>query len=179
MNRAAYRQRTGGGPLVVLVLVAAVGLAAADAPATPDTAAQVAPRDWAAGLPEAGQRWAGLIEAAAAVHGLDPRLLAALVWQESGFRSDARSPAGAVGLAQLMPGTAAELGVDPYDPAANLDGGARYLRTQLDRFGNVELALAAYNAGPGEVAAAGGVPAITQTRDYVVGVLGYYQRLQR
>ena len=83
---------------------------------------------------------------------LSPALLEAVVWQESRWREDAVSPAGARGLAQLMPGTARDLGVDPDDPLANLEGGARYLREQLDRFdGDLEKALAAYNAGPGRV----------------------------
>ena len=133
--------------------------------------------DWAKGLPEAGRPWAAQIEAAAHEAGVDPRLLAALTWAESGFRPDAGSHAGAQGLTQLMPGTAAGLGVDPLDPAQNLRGGARYLRAQLDRFGSVELALAAYNAGPGRVAQAGGIPRIAETQAYVPRVLGYYQQL--
>ena len=133
--------------------------------------------EWAAALPAAGKRWAGEIEAAAREAGVDPRLLAALTWAESGFRPDAGSHAGARGLTQLMPGTAAGLGVDPLDPAQNLRGGARYLRAQLDRFGSVELALAAYNAGPGRVAQAGGIPRIAETQAYVPRVLGYYSQL--
>lgn len=106
---------------------------------------------WVAALPEAGRRWAPAIEAAAREAGIDPRLLAALVWTESSFRPDAESSAGAVGLTQLMPATAVELGVDPRDPLENLRGGARYLAQQLREFGTVELAAAAYNAGPGAV----------------------------
>lgn len=135
------------------------------------------PPAWAAALPPAGGAYAPAIHAVAARHGLDGRLLAAVVWAESGFRADAVSHGGAVGLAQLMPATARGLGVNPYDPVQNLDGGARYLRTQLDRFGSVELALAAYNAGPGRVAAAGGVPAIVETQVYVVNVLDRYADL--
>lgn len=94
------------------------------------------------------------------------------MWQESRWREGAVSPVGARGLAQLMPGTARMLGVDAGDPAANLEGGARYLRAQLDTFGgDVEKALAAYNAGPGRVARAGGVPAIRETQDYVAAIL--------
>lgn len=125
---------------------------------------------WASRLPADGQPYAASIEAAAARHGLDPSLLGALVWTESSFDAGAVSPAGAIGLGQLMPGTAAELGVDPTDPEANVDGAARYLRQQLDRFGDTRLALAAYNAGPGRVAAAGGVPAIPETTNYVARV---------
>lgn len=104
---------------------------------------------------------------------LSPALIEALVWQESRWRHHAVSPKGARGLAQLMPGTARDLGVDPADPYANLEGGARYLRTQLNRFGgDLEKALAAYNAGPGRVERAGGVPRIAETRQYVAAILG-------
>ena len=104
---------------------------------------------------------------------LSPALIEALVWQESRWRSGAVSPVGARGLAQLMPGTARELGVDASDPFANLEGGARYLRAQLDRFdGNVENALAAYNAGPGRVIKSGGVPRIRETQGYVAAIMG-------
>lgn len=133
--------------------------------------------EWAGALPPAGQQWAGQIQAAAQEAGIDPRLLAALTWAESGFKPGATSHAGAQGLTQLMPGTAAGLGVDASDPAQNLRGGAKYLRAQLDRFGRVDLALAAYNAGPGRVAQAGGVPRIAETQAYVPRVLGYYAQL--
>jgi soluble lytic murein transglycosylase-like protein len=132
---------------------------------------------WASGLPGGGPAWGAAIEAAAARHGLDGRLLAALVWTESNFSPGAVSHAGALGLAQLMPGTARGLGVDPRDPLANLDGGARYLRSQLDAFGRVDLALAAYNAGPGRVQRAGGIPDIVETQLYVVRVLDRYEQL--
>jgi soluble lytic murein transglycosylase-like protein len=109
----------------------------------------------------------------AARYDLSPALIEALVWQESRWRANAVSPAGARGLAQLMPGTARDMGVDPDDPFANLEGGARYLREQLDRFdGDIEKALAAYNAGPGRVAAAGGIPRIRETQAYVSSVMG-------
>jgi soluble lytic murein transglycosylase-like protein len=113
------------------------------------------------------------IDAAAASNGIDPALLKALVSQESGFDPNARSGAGALGLTQLMPGTAAGLGVtNPLDPAQSLQGGAKYLRQQLDRFGGDEkLALAAYNAGPGAVARFGGVPPYSETQHYVTNVL--------
>ncbi|MBB3033131.1 lytic transglycosylase domain-containing protein [Alteriqipengyuania lutimaris] len=104
---------------------------------------------------------------------LSPSLIEALVWQESRWRENAVSPVGARGLAQLMPGTARDLGVDPNDPFANLEGGARYLREQLDRFdGDLEKALAAYNAGPGRVIRAGGVPRIRETQLYVAAIMG-------
>ncbi len=104
---------------------------------------------------------------------LSPTLIEALVWQESRWRANAVSPVGARGLAQLMPGTARYLGVDANDPFANLEGGARYLREQLDRFGgDIEKALAAYNAGPGRVIAAGGIPRIRETQGYVASIMG-------
>ena len=115
--------------------------------------------------------WAGASQAAAAAN-LSPTLLSALVWQESRWNPSAISPKGAIGLAQLMPATARDLGVDPADPVANLKGGARYLRYLLDAFdGDVEKALAAYNAGPGRVRNAGGVPAIAETRAYVASIV--------
>jgi len=117
--------------------------------------------------------YAARVEELSARFDLSPALIEALVWQESRWRAHAISPAGARGLAQLMPGTARELGVNPDDPFANLEGGARYLRQQLDRFdGDVEKALAAYNAGPGRVRAANGIPAIRETQNYVAAVMG-------
>jgi soluble lytic murein transglycosylase-like protein len=116
--------------------------------------------------------YSAAVEQLAEAHQISPVLLEALVWQESRWRAGARSPAGAIGLAQLMPGTARDLGVDPRDPNANLAGGARYLRQQLDRFnGDVERALAAYNAGPGRVLRAGGIPRITETQSYVRSIV--------
>ena len=104
---------------------------------------------------------------------ISPHLLEALVWQESRWNQAAVSRAGAIGLAQLMPGTARDLGVDPRDPIQNLSGGARYLRQQLNRFnGDVEKALAAYNAGPGRVTLAGRIPAIPETQAYVRAIVG-------
>lgn len=153
------------------------GTASAPAATTATADASASAQRWAHKLPAAAQQWVPHIEQAARRHGLDPRLLAALVKQESGFRADAGSHAGAIGLTQLMPGTARELGVDPHDPIANLDGGARYLSRQLDRFGSVPLALAAYNAGPGRVAAAGGIPQISETQHYVRNVSSFYADL--
>lgn len=110
--------------------------------------------------------------------GLDPTtwriLLQSLVKQESGFNNAAVSPVGALGFTQLMPGTAADLGVDPSDPEQNLDGGARYLATQLQSFGRVDLALAAYNAGPGNVRKFGGIPPFEETQNYVRRISGFY-----
>jgi soluble lytic murein transglycosylase-like protein len=108
----------------------------------------------------------------AAKYDISPALLEALVWQESRWNPHAVSPAGARGLAQLMPGTARVMGIDSHNPSANLEGGARYLRAQLDTFdGNIEKALAAYNAGPGRVERAGGIPQIAETQNYVAAIL--------
>lgn len=110
-------------------------------------------------------------------HGLPKGSLRALVTHESGWNAKAVSPAGARGLGQLMPGTAAGLGVDPDDPIQNLNGAARYLSQQLKRFGSLRLALAAYNAGPGAVSRYGGVPPYKETQRYVRNVLGTVQKL--
>jgi soluble lytic murein transglycosylase-like protein len=116
-----------------------------------------------------------LIEDAARRNGVDPALLKGLIRQESNFDPTAGSSAGAVGLTQLMPATAASLGVsDPTDPAQSIEGGAKYLKAQLDRFGgDPAKALAAYNAGPGAVTRYGGVPPYAETQQYVQKVLGY------
>jgi len=117
-------------------------------------------------------QWQASVANLAAKYDISPALLEAVVWQESRWRLTATSAAGAHGLAQLMPGTARDLGVDIRDPSANLDGGARYLRMQLDTFGgDVEKALAAYNAGPARVDRAGGVPNIPETKAYVAAIM--------
>ncbi len=114
-----------------------------------------------------------LINKAAAAYGLAPELLSAVVQAESGGNPEAVSPAGAQGLMQLMPGTAAGLGVsNPFDPEQNVMGGAQYLRMQLDRFGgDTRKALAAYNAGPAAVQRYQGVPPFAETQAYVNRVL--------
>ena len=118
--------------------------------------------------------YAAEIDAAAAKYNVDPALLRGLIRQESNFNANATSPAGARGLTQLMPGTAAALGVDPSVPAQAIEGGAKYLRQQLDRFGgDPAKALAAYNAGPGAVQRYGGVPPYAETQNYVRKVMGY------
>jgi soluble lytic murein transglycosylase-like protein len=109
------------------------------------------------------------IEVAATRFGVDSNLVDAVAWQESRYNPRARSSAGAMGVMQLMPGTARQLGVrDPHDVQQNVTGGTAYLRAQLDRFGNnVPLALAAYNAGPGAVLKYGGIPPYRETQNYV------------
>lgn len=113
-----------------------------------------------------------MAKAAARKHGIPEDLFLRLVQQESGWDPAAKSVKGALGLAQLMPDTAARLGVDPLDPKQNLDGGARYLRMQYDRFQSWRLAIAAYNAGPDAVDAHDGVPPFDETQGYVEAILG-------
>ncbi len=113
-----------------------------------------------------------LARIAARRHGVPEDMFLNLVQQESGWNPRAVSHKGAIGLAQLMPQTARALGVNPRDPAENLDGGARYLRRQYDRFHTWRLALAAYNAGPGAVDRYGGVPPYRETRNYLRRILG-------
>ncbi|MGY1796049.1 transglycosylase SLT domain-containing protein [Geodermatophilus sp. SYSU D00525] len=141
---------------------------------TPTVIRRVLPASAAASAPvtspgagPAGVPYADLFTAAGARHGVDPALLAAVAEVESGFDSSAVSSAGATGLMQFMPATARGLGVDATDPASSIDGAARYLRQLTDRFGSTDLALAAYNAGPGTVARYGGVPPYGETQSYV------------
>jgi len=117
--------------------------------------------------------WSPLVRAASQREGLAVDLLTAVIRQESAFRPCAVSPKGAMGLMQLMPATAQLLGVkDPFDPKENVDAGAKFLKMLLSRYGgNLALALGAYNAGPGRVDAAGGVPPIPETQDYVNDIL--------
>jgi soluble lytic murein transglycosylase-like protein len=160
-----------GGPPIEQVdeALAYAALPVVDGLEVPE-AALIAPDRSSAVVPD---RYQTAVEELAARFDLSPVLIEALVWQESRWRESAISPVGARGLAQLMPGTAREMGVDPDDPLANLEGGARYLRQQLDRFdGDLEKALAAYNAGPGRVEAAGGIPRIRETQTYVAAVMG-------
>jgi len=130
--------------------------------------------------PQAHPVYANLVDATARQYGLEPALLRAVVQAESAYNPQAVSPKGAIGLLQLMPGTATRYGVaDPYEPTANLDGGARYLRDLLALFGqDLRLALAAYNAGEGAVLKhARQIPPYPETQAYVERVLALYQRL--
>ncbi len=123
--------------------------------------ARKAPAELEGWIHEEADRWA-----------LDPNLIRAIIQVESSFDPSAKSHKGAMGLMQLMPQTAASLAVsDPYDPRQNIRGGAAYLRKMLSRFGRTELALAAYNAGPGAVDRYGGIPPYAETRRYVEKVL--------
>ncbi len=112
-----------------------------------------------------------LARSAARRHRVPADLFFKLIQQESGWNPKAISPAGAIGLTQLMPQTAKSLRVDPYNPKENLEGGARYLSQQYRTFGSWRLALAAYNAGPGAVKKYGGVPPFKETRNYVRVIL--------
>ncbi|TVM15824.1 lytic transglycosylase [Oceanidesulfovibrio indonesiensis] len=111
------------------------------------------------------------------IYGLDPKLVTAVIEVESGFRPDVTSHKGAEGLMQIMPATQRDLGVTkPHDPEDNIAGGVRYLRMMLDRFSRLDLALAAYNAGPGNVEKYGGIPPFKETQNYVRKVLSLYKR---
>lgn len=119
--------------------------------------------------------WWRVVAATECRYGIPPGLLDALILQESRYHPTAVSPKGAIGLAQLMPATAGSLGIsDPYDPPLNIDGGGRYLRKMLDRFNSITLGLAAYNAGPGAVRSARGIPQNSETPDYVRRVVDFW-----
>jgi soluble lytic murein transglycosylase-like protein len=157
---------TGGASADALIEAASAG-AAASSDTVATAAAALEEQIVAADVP-----YGPLIAVTARRHGIPVALFTALVWHESGFNPKARSKAGARGLTQLMPATARELGVRKiYDPAQNLDGGARYLRAQLLRFRRVDWALAAYNAGPGAVRKHKGIPPYKETRRYVKRIL--------
>ena len=133
--------------------------------------APVRPAPRAVGAPASTQP---LLDRAGEASDLSPRLLEAIAYVESRFRHNAVSPKGAIGMMQLMPATAGDLGVDPRDPAQNARGGAAYLRQMLAMFdNNVELAVAAYNAGPNAVRKHNGVPPYAETRSYVAAVMDY------
>ncbi|HZO93330.1 MAG TPA: lytic transglycosylase domain-containing protein [Candidatus Baltobacteraceae bacterium] len=150
--------------------------ALADALGSPDGAKPDAATAAPAPVPPA--QIDSLVSQNAATWQVDPALLKAVIANESGFDANATSRTGAQGLMQLMPETAASLGVrDAYDPVQNVAGGARYLRGLLDRFGgDMRLAVAAYNAGPGAVEKYGDVPPYAETRNYVDNVLSSFQK---
>lgn len=125
----------------------------------------------------AGTPYAELFNAAGVRYGVSPRVLAAIGYVESRFQTDVVSSAGAVGMMQFLPSTAASMGVDPKDPASAIDGAARYLRSGIDRFGNLEMAIAAYNVGPGAVATSGIQPG-SQAETYTNAVLTATGRIQ-
>jgi soluble lytic murein transglycosylase-like protein len=173
-TRATAEGSTGG--------TAAAGSSFADAlqaagTPTATTAAFSASTEGARG----SSQYDALIEAAATRNGVDPAVLHGLIQQESGFDPSSQSGAGAMGLTQLMPGTASSLGVsNPLDPAESIEGGARYLAQMMSRFGgNTTDALAAYNAGPGAVSQYGGVPPYPETQSYVEKVMGYAESYRR
>jgi soluble lytic murein transglycosylase-like protein len=122
------------------------------------------------------ESYSDIISQAASKYNLPDKLISAVIKQESNFNNSIVSHAGAQGLMQLMPGTAKFLGVkDSFDPVQNVMGGAKYLRQMLNQFGgNIELALAAYNAGPGNVKKHDGIPPFNETQQYVKKVLGYF-----
>jgi hypothetical protein len=119
-----------------------------------------------------GTPYADIIASLSEAHGVNPMLVSALIQVESGFRPRARSSRGAMGLMQLMPATVREYKVgNPFEPKANIEGGIRHLKSLIDRFGVVEMALAAYNAGEGAVAKFKGIPPYRETRNYVARIL--------
>lgn len=167
-ENGAIRTRDGGGPVE--------WHDGTDIPVPPTANLQPSVRSFS----EAESSTRSLLFDAAHRAGVHPAVLEALVWQESRWRPRARSNKGAMGLTQLMPQTARELGVDPWNPATNLQGGARYLRKMLDRFdGDLVRALAAYNAGPLRVEKANGVPNIPETRGYVSAIINRLRKTRK
>ena len=177
VDRARTQPAAAGGFSASLAAAQATTTTApaAAAAAVPGTAAAL-PVSAAPSAAGSDSTYDALIQQSASAHGLDPALLKALISQESGFDPTAGSSAGARGLTQLMPGTAASLGVtDVTDPAQSIEGGAKYLAQQLKQFGSPELALAAYNAGPGAVERYKGVPPYAETQNYVRSVMAKAQ----
>lgn len=150
-----------------------VAVLAGPALTTPEAVTPIAPATREQGSPAMRAR----LQVAAHASDLSPELVNAIAWAESRFNDRALSPAGAIGVMQLMPATAATLGVDPTDPTQNARGGAAYVRQMLDTFdGDLTLALAAYNAGPEAVRRHNGVPPFAETQAYVASVLDYMAR---
>lgn len=156
----------------------AIKEAAATKPSVPVEKAKAADKVYSANasLPLADESLSSFITNAAKKYQVDPKLVSAVAEVESGGRQEATSAAGAVGVMQLMPDTAASLGVNPYDKRENVEGGAKYLKEMLDLFGgDVKKAVAAYNAGPAAVKNYGGVPPYKETQNYVNKVLDIYR----
>lgn len=127
------------------------------------------------GTPAGYSKYYKMVSEEATSQNVNAALIAAIIHKESGWNQDAVSPAGAIGLMQLMPETAAKLGVNPYDARDNIKGGTKYIKSLLDRFKTLDLALAAYNAGPGAVEQYNGIPPYPETQNYVKNVLSYYE----
>ncbi|MCE9624492.1 MAG: lytic transglycosylase domain-containing protein [Deltaproteobacteria bacterium] len=161
------------------------GVRPSDAPSAPEATSSAPLSTAAVNVPNTGaasdrmldrvKEYEPHIRAAAERYGLPPELIAGVIWQESRGNSRAVSHCGAMGLMQLMPATAAGMGINnAFDAGQNIDGGSKYLRQMLDKFnGRVDFAVAAYNAGPGNVSKFGGVPPFRETQDYVPKVLGF------
>ena len=137
---------------------------------------------WGAKLPAGGVQYSGLFEAAGKKYGVEPQLMAGLAWQESGYLPEVvtcsrRSSVGAMGLMQFMPATAAGFGIDPCNPAQAADAGTKYIASLYRMFGSVPLALAAYNAGPGNVQRYHGVPPFAETQHYVAIITAHCRAL--
>jgi len=166
-----------GAPPAGAVVTAAPGVtfnAALAQALMPELAPPDAGADATAPAPVPPEQIDQLVQQNADIWQVDPALIKSVIANESSFNANAQSPVGAQGLMQLMPETAASLGVrNPFDPAQNVAGGTRYLRSLLDRFnGDTRLAVAAYNAGPGAVEKYGDVPPYAETQSYVKNVLG-------
>jgi soluble lytic murein transglycosylase-like protein len=175
LARAAFALAVSLPASAQVIEIGPEGISAISGPVmvTPEGATPIKPERAAPASPKQAAA-TSLLESAGQATDISPRLLEAIAYVESRFNTKAISPKGAVGMMQLMPGTAEELGVDPHDPEENARGGADYLRRMVTKFGNnVELAVAAYNAGPAAVLKYGGVPPYAETRAYVDAVMEY------
>lgn len=174
----AIRTRFGGEPDFAQAMGKAAGKVQTDAPA-PQVATTLGPVGGASkAASSAPGPFGAAIAESAARNDVDPDLVSAVMKAESNGNPRARSPVGAIGLMQLMPGTAAGLGVDPTDPVQNIEGGARYLGSLTRKYG-IKEGVAAYNAGPGAVEKFGGVPPYKETQAYVQRVLSLYNDAKR